>query len=152
MYVRMYRVCLRTQGQECSWVSCRSAFRSYGALSDSLSFPLEPDGSLRLDLPAHLLLSFLSSLVCSVEEKSLSSWGYGSLCSSCTLRITSCCLAAKLNFQGRIWLVQMEPAVALDLIYNCQGLSITNKVARSPLSWVSNSLWMGSLRKGRIFQ
>lgn len=47
-----------------------------------LSFPLEPDGSLMLDLPAHLLLSSLPSLLCSMKEKSPSSWGYVSLSSS----------------------------------------------------------------------
>lgn len=67
-----------------------------------LSFPVEPDGSLMLDLPAHLLLSSLFPLLRSMKEKSLSSWGYVSLSSSCTLKITSWCLAAKLDFQGRI--------------------------------------------------
>lgn len=37
-----------------------------------LSFSLELGGSLMLDLPAHLLSS-LPSLLCSVEEKSVSS-------------------------------------------------------------------------------
>lgn len=40
------------------------------ALRFLLSFSLDPDGSLMLDLPDHLLLSSLFSLLCSVEEKS----------------------------------------------------------------------------------
>lgn len=117
-----------------------------GTLSDSSLSLCGVDGSVVPGLPAHLFFSSLSSHLCSVEEKSALGV-YVCLSSSCTLRVTSCCLATKLHFQGRIWLVQMEPDVSLDLIYNRPGSSITNKVARSPLSWKSNSLW--SLRNGR---
>lgn len=94
----------------------------------------------RSPCPSLFFSSFFTSLF---SGRKVSSWGNVCLSSSCTLRVTNCCLATKLHFQGRIWLVQMEP----DLIYNRPGSSITNKVARSPLSWKSNSLW--SLRNGR---